>query len=74
MQLCSELGSGDRLRNPFITDFVQLLKISQVFPVGSVDNERRFSLMNLILDSLRNRLQAEHLCSYCILLSYLQEV
>jgi hypothetical protein len=61
MQLCSELGSGDGLRNSFITEFVQLFKISLVFPIGSVDNERRFSLMNLIHDSLRNRMQADHL-------------
>jgi hypothetical protein len=61
MQLCSELGSGDGLRNSFIAEFVQLFKISLVFPIGSVDNERRFSSMTLIHDSLRNRLQADHL-------------
>jgi hypothetical protein len=43
-----------------LSEFVQLFKISLVFPIGSVDNERRFSLMNLIYDSLRNRLQTDH--------------
>jgi hypothetical protein len=65
MQLCSKLGSGDGLRNSFITEFFQLFKISLVFPIASVDNERRFSLMNLIYDSLRNRLQTDPL-STCV--------
>jgi hypothetical protein len=61
MQLCSKLGSRDGLRNFFITEFVQLFKISLVFPIDSVDNVRRISLMNLIYESLRIRLQTDHL-------------
>jgi hypothetical protein len=68
MQLCSELDSGDGLRNSFIAEFVQRLKISLVFPIGSVNNERRFTLMNLMYDSLRNRLQTDHL-NTCVRIS-----
>jgi hypothetical protein len=61
MQLCSELGSGDGFRKFFITEFVQLFKITQVFPIDSVDNERWLNLLNLIYESLRNREQTDHL-------------
>ena len=48
-------------RRHALSEFVKLFKISAVFPIGSIKNERRFSLMNLIHTELRNRLLPDHL-------------
>jgi hypothetical protein len=39
----------------------RLALIAGVFPIGSVECERRFSTMNLVATALRNRLLPEHL-------------
>lgn len=44
-----------------ISEFCRLVKLVATFPIGSVENERRFSLMNLIHDELRNSLKPKHL-------------
>ena len=67
---CSEEGTTkefwrELLQNKLIADdlseFLELAEIMLVLPVGSVANERAFSLMNLLKSDLRNRLQAPHL-------------
>lgn len=44
-----------------ITEFCKLTSLVLTVPLGSVENERRFSAMNLTKTELRNRLQTEHL-------------
>lgn len=53
--------SGNVQRRQQLSAFIALFKISAVFPIGSIENERRFSLMNLIHTTLRNRLLTPHL-------------
>jgi hypothetical protein len=47
-----------RIRMP---EIIELSRLIQCIPVGSVQNERRFSSMNLIRSKLRNRLLEPHL-------------
>jgi hypothetical protein len=51
----------DSARLLFMPEWAKLAQITHVMPIGSVDNERRFSLMNDIHTADRNRLQPEHL-------------
>lgn len=46
--------------------WLKMAKIVLVFPVGSVENERIFSTMNIVKDELRNCLGENHLnvCSH----------
>jgi len=44
-----------------ISEYVRLAHLILSVPFGSVENERRFSAMNLTMTKLRNSLQPEHL-------------
>ncbi len=44
-----------------VSEFIKVAKVFFAFPIGSIENERRFSRMNLIHDAVRNRLLADHL-------------
>ena len=44
-----------------ISEFCNLGALIASMPLGSVENERRFSHMNLTKTKLRNRLDTEHL-------------
>ena len=44
-----------------ISEYCKLASVMLVIPVGSVQNERAFSQMNLIQNDLRNRLKEQHL-------------
>lgn len=54
-------AGGGMQRRRQLSEFIKLYKISAVFPIGSIENERHFSWMNLIHNALRNRLLAPHL-------------
>ncbi|KAL4523095.1 hypothetical protein Ndes2526A_g07807 [Nannochloris sp. 'desiccata'] len=45
----------------YIDEFLRLVGLILSVPFGSVENERRFSSMNLSMTKLRNRLQKQHL-------------
>lgn len=56
--------TNDALRQ-HMPGFTQLAKIAMCFPVTSVENERQFSLMNLIKTPARNRTQQRILNALC---------
>jgi hypothetical protein len=51
-----------------ILKFIKLARLYLSIPIGSVDNERRFSRMNLVKTPVRNRLSTVHLDT-CMLVS-----
>lgn len=44
-----------------VTEYAKLARLYATLPSGSVDNERGFSIMNLLKNNLRNRLGTDHL-------------
>ena len=44
-----------------VSEYARLAHLALCIPYTSVDNERRFSVMNLVSTQLRNRLQVKHL-------------
>ena len=52
---------ADRYLREEISEFCKLANIMLCIPIGSVQNERCFSQMNLIKSDLRNRLGHQHL-------------
>ena len=48
-----------------IRNFADLAKIALVTPIGSVENERSFSLMNYVKNERRNRMGCEVLNAIC---------
>jgi hypothetical protein len=54
-------GSQLSLGRESIGEWCNLARLLMAFPIGSVENERPFSLMNLVHTTLRNRLDETHL-------------
>ena len=48
-----------------LSEYCKLAHVLLCLPVGSVENERAFSLMNLVKSPVRNKLQEEHLNVCC---------
>lgn len=44
-----------------VTEYAKLARLYATLPSGSVDNERSFSIMNIVKNALRNRLGTPHL-------------
>ena len=59
-ELWEDLLKNDLIQED-ISEFLKLAQIMLVIPIGSVANERAFSLMNILKSDLRNRLKSEHL-------------
>lgn len=60
-QLWARMCHQNPMREQRLSEVLKVAKIAMVFPVGSVENERRFSLTNLVHSSLRNGLAPKHL-------------
>lgn len=44
-----------------LSEWLKAARLALCIPIGSVENERRFHLMNLVRTELRNRLKTDHL-------------
>jgi hypothetical protein len=54
------IGGYDASR-AVVSEWVKLAQLYMTIPIGSVDNERRFSRMKLVKTAVRNRLETPHL-------------